>query len=213
MLGTERILRIIGLAAVLAGAVAMATPAQSWHNRQGGSRYAQPPQLARSQVAPQYSIQEVAPQYRRQVVDIRTKEAPGTIIVDSGNHFLYFVLPDGKAIRYGIGVGREGFGWSGTVKVGRKAEWPTWTPPATMIKRQPHLAQYASGMPGGPANPLGARALYLHRGGKDTLFRIHGTNEPWSIGTNTSSGCIRMLNEDVVDLYQRVGVGAKVKVI
>jgi lipoprotein-anchoring transpeptidase ErfK/SrfK len=153
------------------------------------------------------------PRYAAQFVDFATAEAPGTIVIDTQNKFLYFVLKDGKAIRYGVGVGKEGFGWSGTVEVGRKAEWPTWTPPAEMIQRRPELVQYASGMPGGPDNPLGARALYLHDNGSDTMFRIHGTNEPWSIGHNVSSGCIRMLNEHVKELYRMAEIGAKVIVM
>ncbi|NNE24323.1 MAG: L,D-transpeptidase [Rhizobiales bacterium] len=151
--------------------------------------------------------------FRRQVVPFRTAEKPGTIIIDSVRHFLYFVLPDKQAIRYGIGVGREGFGWTGIVKVGRKQEWPRWIPPKEMIERDPKLAKYADGMPGGPENPLGARALYLFEGKRDTLYRIHGTIEPWSIGLNISSGCIRMLNDDVTDLFERVEIGAKVIVL
>jgi lipoprotein-anchoring transpeptidase ErfK/SrfK len=151
--------------------------------------------------------------FRRQVVRFRTAEKPGTIIIDGNKHFLYLVLPDFQAIRYGIGVGREGFGWAGIVNVGRKAEWPTWTPPPEMVARDPKAAKYAGGMPGGPDNPLGARALYLYEGGRDTIYRIHGTNEPWSIGLDISSGCIRMRNEDVIDLYDRVEVGAKVIVL
>jgi lipoprotein-anchoring transpeptidase ErfK/SrfK len=152
--------------------------------------------------------------YEAQVVTYETAEAPGTIIVDSGNKFLYFVLKDGMAIRYGVGVGREGFGWSGTVRVGAKSkEWPSWTPPAEMIERRPELVKYADGMPGGPDNPLGARALYLFDGGRDTMFRIHGTNEPWSIGQNVSSGCIRMLNAHVIELARMVEVGTKVIVM
>lgn len=152
-------------------------------------------------------------QYQRQVVRFRTAEPPGTIVIDADKHFLYFVLPDFKAIRYGIGVGREGFGWAGVVRVGRMAEWPTWTPPREMIERDPRAAEFAGGMPGGPDNPLGARALYLYEGDRDTIYRIHGTPEPWSIGLNVSSGCIRMNNEDVVDLYERVEVGARVIVL
>jgi lipoprotein-anchoring transpeptidase ErfK/SrfK len=151
--------------------------------------------------------------FRRQVVRFRTAEKPGTIIIDGNKHFLYLVLPDHQAIRYGIGVGREGFGWAGIVEVGRKAEWPTWTPPPEMVARDPKAAKYAGGMPGGPDNPLGARALYLYEGGQDTIYRIHGTNEPWSIGLDISSGCIRMRNEDVIDLYNRVAIGAKVIVL
>lgn len=151
--------------------------------------------------------------YKRQVVPFRTAEKPGTIIIDGNRHFLYLVLPDFKAIRYGIGVGREGFGWAGIVNVGRKKEWPTWTPPPEMVARDPKAAKYAGGMPGGPDNPLGARALYLFEGNQDTIYRIHGTNEPWSIGLDISSGCIRMNNDDVVDLYNRIEVGAKVIVL
>ncbi len=152
--------------------------------------------------------------FQAQVVTYATTEAPGTVIVDTQNKFLYFVLRDGMAIRYGVGVGREGFGWSGTVHVGAKSdEWPTWTPPAEMIERRPELVKYARGMPGGPDNPLGARALYLYDGKRDTMFRIHGTNEPWSIGGNVSSGCIRMLNAHVSELAKMVQVGAKVIVM
>ena len=150
------------------------------------------------------------PKYLPAVVDYGAKHKKGTIVIDSKAKHLYLVLGDGKAKRYGIGVGRDGFGWSGTVKVARKAEWPTWTPPAEMRKRQPHLPLQ---MAGGPSNPLGARALYLHRNGKDTLFRIHGSNEPWTIGRAVSSGCFRMRNEDVVDLYERVPVGTTVVVL
>lgn len=152
-------------------------------------------------------------EFQRQLVSFRTAEKPGTIIIDSNKHFLYSVLPDFQAVRYGIGVGRDGFGWAGIVKVGRLAEWPTWTPPAEMVARDPRAAKWAGGMPGGPENPLGARAIYLYEGGRDTIYRIHGTNEPWSIGLNVSSGCIRMTNDDVTDLYARVTVGAKVIVL
>ena len=139
------------------------------------------------------------------VVDYETRHAPGTIVVETSERRLYLVLEDGKALKYGVGVGREGFTWSGTNRVTRKAEWPGWTPPAAMRKRVPDLPAY---MPGGPDNPLGARALYIG----STLYRIHGSNEPWSIGQAVSSGCIRMTNDDVMDLYQRVRVGALVVV-
>jgi lipoprotein-anchoring transpeptidase ErfK/SrfK len=142
----------------------------------------------------------------RQVVEYRTSEAPGTVIVDTANTYLYYVLGNGKALRYGIGVGREGFTWSGVQSVSRKAEWPDWTPPAEMLHRQPYLPRF---MAGGPSNPLGARAMYL--GG--TVYRIHGTNQPHTIGSRVSSGCIRMTNEDVIDLYGRVSVGTKVIVL
>ena len=155
----------------------------------------------------------VDPKFRRQVVPFRTSEPPGTIIIDTDRKFLFYVLPDFQAIRYGVGVGKEGFGWSGQVRVGRKAEWPRWTPTQDQIRRDPDLVKYAGGMPGGENNPLGARALYLYEGNRDSLYRIHGTNEPWSIGLNVSSGCIRMLNEDVKDLYERVDVGTRVFVL
>jgi lipoprotein-anchoring transpeptidase ErfK/SrfK len=143
---------------------------------------------------------------RRQVVNYPTREAPGTIIVDTPNTFLYFVLPGGKAVRYGIGVGREGFTWSGVKTVERKAEWPDWTPPPEMIARQPYLPRFVAG---GPHNPMGARAMYL----SGSVYRIHGTNAPSTIGGRVSSGCIRMVNDDVIDLYNRVTVGTKVIVL
>ena len=143
---------------------------------------------------------------RRQVVSYATREAPGTIIIDTPNTYLYYVLGNGQAVRYGIGIGRDGFTWSGTQAVTKKAEWPDWTPPPEMIARQPYLPRH---MAGGPGNPLGARAMYL--GG--TVYRIHGTNAPETIGTHVSSGCIRLTNEDVSDLYSRVKVGTKVVVL
>jgi len=144
--------------------------------------------------------------FKRQIVDYRTAEAAGTVIIDTPHTYLYYVLGNGKAVRYGIGVGREGFTWSGTQTVSRKAEWPDWTPPADMLQRQPYLPRF---MAGGPQNPLGARAMYL--GG--TIYRIHGTNAPATIGGRVSSGCIRMTNDDVIDLYSRVNVGTKVIVL
>ncbi len=143
---------------------------------------------------------------RRQVVNFATPEAPGTIIIDTPNTYLYFVLGGGKAIRYAVGVGREGFTWSGVKTVERKSEWPDWLPPSDMLARQPYLPRF---MAGGPGNPLGARAMYL----SGSVYRIHGTNKPSSIGQHVSSGCIRMLNEDVIDLYARTQVGTKVVVL
>ncbi|MBB5752144.1 L,D-transpeptidase [Prosthecomicrobium pneumaticum] len=148
----------------------------------------------------------IEPRFLPQVVAYDGPEAPGTIVVDTAAKFLYLVGPDGTARRYGVGVGREGFSWSGSETVSRKAEWPVWVPPAEMRARKPELPVR---MEGGPDNPLGARALYLG----DTLYRIHGTNEPWTIGKAASSGCIRMRNEDVVDLYERVAVGTRVVVL
>ena len=149
---------------------------------------------------------ELEPQFRRTLVDYRTKEPPGTIIVDTPNTYLYLVLGDGKALRYGIGVGREGFTWTGAEKVSRMAEWPDWNPPEEMIVRQPYLPRF---MAGGEGNPLGARALYLGQ----TLYRIHGTNQPSTIGTFVSSGCIRLTNEDIMHLYSRVKIGTRVVVL
>ena len=136
---------------------------------------------------------------------------PDTIVVDAKNHALYLVLSDGQAKRYTIGVGKAGRGLKGTVTVGRKAEWPSWRPTDNMIRREPRkYARYARGLRGGPKNPLGARALYLYRGDRDTMFRIHGTNEPWTIGQSVSNGCIRLLNDHIIDLYDRVEIGTPV---
>ena len=151
--------------------------------------------------------------YHRQVVRDPTGQKPGTIVVDPGQRFLYLVLADGKAMRYGIGVGREGFGWSGVATIQRKQKWPSWHPPAEMQARDERAREWKNGMPGGPQNPLGARALYLYQNGRDTLYRIHGTNQPQSIGRAVSSGCIRMLNADVIDLYERVPIGTRVVVL
>lgn len=155
---------------------------------------------------PQRPGYQIDPRYLRQEVVYDGKEEPGTIVVDTPNHFLYLVQPGGRALRYGIGVGRPGFTWAGTHTISAKKEWPDWTPPKEMLERQPYLPHH---MAGGPNNPLGARALYLG----STLYRIHGSNEPWTIGQNVSSGCIRMRNVDVIDLYSRVKVGAKVVVM
>ena len=149
----------------------------------------------------------IAPEYRRQRVLFTGKERAGTIVVDTPNKYLYLVEADGTAIRYGIGVGKEGYAFKGAARIGRKAEWPGWTPTPNMVRLNPKLPPH---LPGGVENPLGARALYLYQGSNDTLFRIHGTNEPWSIGHAVSSGCIRMMNEDVYDLYQRVSVNTPV---
>jgi lipoprotein-anchoring transpeptidase ErfK/SrfK len=151
----------------------------------------------------------IKPEYRRQTVQYTGPEAPGTIVVDIDQRVLYLVQEGGTAVRYGVGVGKDGFSWRGTARVGRKGVWPNWSPTTTMVSLKPNLPRY---MEGGIGNPLGARALYLYQGDRDILFRIHGTNEPWSIGDAVSSGCIRMLNEDVVDLYNRVPVGTTVYV-
>jgi lipoprotein-anchoring transpeptidase ErfK/SrfK len=164
---------------------------------------------------PTVDLTKIDPQFYRQTVPIPpgVPRQAGVVVVDQPNRFLYLVGSDGTAIRYGIGVGREGFAWSGTAVVHDKQAWPKWFPPPEMVARDPKVAPYANGMDGGIKNPIGARALYLWQGKKDTLFRLHGTNEPSSIGHAVSSGCIRLLNQDIIDLYDRVPLGAKVVVL
>jgi lipoprotein-anchoring transpeptidase ErfK/SrfK len=164
---------------------------------------------------PAVNLSQINPEFYRRRVSVpgNVPSKPGTIVIDPGARHLYLVQEDNQAIRYGIGVGREGFGWNGVATVSRKQEWPKWFPPKEMVARDPRAAPYANGMDGGLENPLGARALYLFQGQKDTLYRIHGTNEPWSIGKAVSSGCIRMLNQDVIDLYGRVPIGTVVTVL
>lgn len=162
---------------------------------------------------------KINPVYLRREVAYTTSEPPGTIVIDPREHFLYYVMPGGRAMRYGVGVGKEGFGWSGSATINSKQEWPDWYPPKEMIDRRPDIKSQLSqlqsgpGVAGGLSNPLGARAMYLWQNGKDTLYRIHGTLEPETIGTNVSSGCIRMINQDAIDLYSRVSVGTKVVVL
>jgi lipoprotein-anchoring transpeptidase ErfK/SrfK len=163
----------------------------------------QPEQQSYEPVAP--ARMAVDPKFEKQLVSYDTREAPGTLVIDTDAKFLYLVEGGGRAMRYGIGVGKPGFEWAGVKQITRKREWPDWTPPDEMLKRRPDLPRH---MVGGPENPLGARAMYLG----SSLYRIHGSNEPWTIGTAVSSGCIRMRNEDVIDLYERVKVGAKVVV-
>lgn len=161
-------------------------------------------------------VKKIDKRLLRQEVSYSTSHRPGTIVVDTGARYLYLVMSNGRAMRYGIGVGRAGFAWSGAARIGWKRKWPTWTPPAVMIQREPRLARWGAkngGMPGGPSNPLGARALYLMKDGRDTLYRLHGTPQWASIGTAASSGCIRLINQDVIDLYERVPNGTKVVVI
>ncbi len=178
----------------------MAQPSRSPSRNPRPSRRYRPPDEDED------AVTELPARLKRQIVSYPTREAPGTIIIDTPNTYLYYVLGGGQAIRYGIGVGRDGFTWSGVQSITKKAEWPDWTPPPEMIARQPYLPRH---MAGGPGNPLGARAMYL--GG--TVYRIHGTNAPGTIGTHVSSGCIRLTNEDVTDLYSRVNVGTKVIVL
>ncbi|WP_417309165.1 L,D-transpeptidase [Devosia sp.] len=159
-------------------------------------------------------LRRIPQQYWRQEVDYTSKYKTGSIVVNTSERYLYLIQPNNRAIRYGVGVGRdEGLQFKGNAVISRKAEWPGWTPTANMIRRQPErYAEYAGGLPGGPTNPLGARALYLYRNGKDTHFRLHGTTEPYTIGTQVSSGCIRLMNHDIIDLYSRVPTGTRVYV-
>ena len=164
-------------------------------------------------------LSRVDPAFLRRDVDFATTEAPGTIVVDPASHYLYFVEPEGRAVRYGVGVGKQGFEWSGVATINSKQEWPDWYPAPEMLERRPDIVpmlvplQSGMGIPGGPRNPIGARGLYLWQNNKDTLYRIHGTNEPHTIGHSVSSGCIRMINQDVIDLYARAPVGTEVKVL
>lgn len=197
-------------------AAVMNAPPDPSHQRFRGTHSPPPAMEAVPRLAPQrqaaiapdagVASRRIHPRFERQEVEYSGRHGPGTIVVDTPNRHLYLVLGNGRAMRYGIGVGRPGFEWAGMKTVTRKAEWPDWRPPPEMLKRRPDLPPF---MKGGPENPLGARALYLG----SSLYRIHGTNEPWTIGQNVSSGCIRMMNDDVVDLYNRVRVGAKVVVI
>lgn len=155
-------------------------------------------------------VERFNPGLLRQRVGYATDQPPGTILIDTENFHLYLVEGEGWAMRYGVAIGRDGFGWTGTGQIARRATWPKWTPPPEMIDRDPALARYEDGMPGGPNNPLGARALYVYQDGRDTLIRVHGTNAPFSIGHKASSGCFRMLNQDVVDLFNRVPPGARI---
>ena len=196
--------------AFLLGAVfwmgsAVAAPLASYPSN-SGALFASVMQDRTPVVEESESTETLAPDLQRQVVNYATPAAAGTIVIDTAHTYLYFVMGDGKAIRYGIGVGRDGFTWSGTQTVTRMAEWPDWTPPQEMIERQPYLPRW---MAGGKGNPLGARAIYLG----STVYRIHGTNAPATIGTRVSSGCIRLTNADVTDLYSRVTVGTKIIVL
>jgi lipoprotein-anchoring transpeptidase ErfK/SrfK len=153
---------------------------------------------------PAIPYDKVPKQFRRQIVPDPTGQAPGTIVVSLKDHYLYYVLPGGEALRYGVGIGKAGFEWQGRANVQYKKQWPRWTPPPEMIQRKPELEKYRNGQEPGPQNPLGARALYIFQNGRDTGYRIHGSPEWWSIGQSMSSGCIRLMNQDIIDLYNRV---------
>jgi lipoprotein-anchoring transpeptidase ErfK/SrfK len=206
--GSDMKLRHFLVAGVLAAATALAGcstdgGAAMFSNAYGGKSDA-------GYQLPPVPLAKLPAQYRRQTVTYQTSEKPGTVIVDTQAKHLYYVMGGGKAMRYGIGVGREGFEWKGTSRIAMKKEWPVWTPPPEMIKRRPDLAKYRGGMDPGLDNALGARAMYLFNKKGDTGYRLHGTPEWWSIGKAMSSGCIRLINQDVIDLYSRVEVGAKV---
>ena len=162
---------------------------------------------------PPFDYSKLPAPFRPATVAYTGRQLPGTIIVDTPNRQIYLVLQGGQAMRWGCAVGKDGFRWAGLADIGRKVMWPRWTPPKEMIARSPEKAKWANGMPGGPDNPLGARALYLFQNGQDTLYRIHGTTDPMSIGKNASSGCIRMVNQDVEELYRRVPIGTRVVVL
>jgi len=161
---------------------------------------------------PAVDLSQVDPKFWRREVDDPTGERAGTIVVDTASNYLYWTMENGRAMRYGVGLGRQGFGWNGEARIPFKREWPTWTPPADMIERDPELEKYRDGMEPGLGNPLGARALYLFQGNVDTLYRLHGTQEAYSIGRAVSSGCVRLLNQDIIDLYNRVPNGTRVVV-
>ena len=172
------------------------------------------PSFTEKHELPPVDLRTVDPRFWRAEVDYPTDERPGTLVVHTADRYLYLIEEGGRAMRYGVGIGKEGFEWSGHGHIGRKGEWPTWTPPAEMVKRDPNAAPWAGGMPGGTNNPLGARALYIYRpDGTDSIYRVHGTNDPPSIGHAVSSGCVRLIDQDIIDLYGRVPVGAKIVVI
>lgn len=159
---------------------------------------------------PAVDLRHLKPEYYRRVVDDPTGERPGTLVVDTASRYLYLVRENRQAIRYGVGIGRAGFAWSGRGYIQYKRQWPTWTPPAEMIAREPHLEEWRNGQPGGLDNPLGARALYIFENGRDTIYRVHGSGEAWTIGDAVSSGCVRLLHQDVIDLYGRVSQGSPI---
>ncbi|GGB59454.1 hypothetical protein GCM10011316_34360 [Roseibium aquae] len=162
---------------------------------------------------PAVDLTKIDPVYYRQLVNYSSPEPVGTIIVDTPNRFLYLTMENGKAMRYGVGIGRAGFEWGGSARIAYKRQWPRWTPPADMIAREPELEKYRNGMDPGLGNPLGARALYIFEGGKDTLYRVHGTSEDWSIGRAVSSGCVRLLQQDIIDLYNWVPDNSRIIVL
>lgn len=208
-----------GAASLLA--LGLAGCATSGNRRIADAEPVVPPEVRQNYAALPYErfpiaaarVELIEPQFWRQVVADPTGERPGTIVVDTANRFLYLVREDGMAMRYGVGIGRDGFTWSGRGVVQYKREWPTWTPPSEMIARQPELEPYRNGMAPGIDNPLGARALYIFKDGRDTIYRVHGATDERTIGKAISSGCVRLLNQDVIDLYERVPSGTPIVVM
>lgn len=196
--------------AVAATGVAAPSPSLADEMPTDWSTYYGPEAEDHGKVYKKTNFARIDGEWRRQLVKYPSDEPQGTVVVDTKNHHLYVIFENGTALRYGVGVGRDGFQWFGRATVDRRALWPDWTPPPEMLKRKPELPRHMSG---GPDNPMGARALYLYRDGRDLGYRLHGTNEPWSIGSDGSSGCIRMLTEDIMDLYQRCPIGTKVLVL
>ncbi|MGN6486259.1 MAG: L,D-transpeptidase [Devosia sp.] len=218
---------LIGRRHLLAGAASLAALSLAGCASSGQTRIARaetpsvPPDVAAMYGAmpderfpiPAARMELIEPQFWRQAVDDPTGERPGTLVVDTTNRFLYLVQENGRAMRYGVGIGRDGFTWSGRGVIQYKREWPTWTPPAEMIKRQPELEPYRHGMPPSIENPLGARALYIFKAGRDTIYRVHGATDERTIGKAISSGCVRLLNQDAIDLYNRVPSGSPILVL
>jgi len=208
---TRRLFLVSGTAALLAGCANSQRQLPVGVQANPNAKRIDPEYLAMYRAMPEekfpipaVDLKDIDPVYFRQLVDYTASEPVGTIIVDTPNRFLYLTMEGGKAMRYGVGIGRAGFEWGGAARIAYKREWPTWTPPAEMIERQPELEEFRNGMAPGIENPLGARALYIFEGGRDTLYRVHGTAETWSIGKAVSSGCVRLLNQDIIDLYNRV---------
>lgn len=208
---------IIGMPFIVAGCVTNERPSEPVAGAQGNSYYASIYAAIDDEPfpIPAVNLKHVKPEFLRREVAYQTSERPGTIVVDPVSRYAWLVLENGRAMRYGVGVGKQqAFNFQGEATIARKAQWPGWRPTPDMIKREPErYGPLSDGLPGGLDNPLGARALYLYRDGRDTLYRLHGTTEPWTIGTMISSGCIRLLNQDIIDLYRRVPVGAKIIVL
>ncbi len=196
---------------VLGGLASLAVGASGFSAHAAASSYFAGTAVDNGVTYKKTNFAKIDPQWHKQIVKYKSSEPAGTIVVDTQHHFLYLIIENQTAIRYGVGVGREGFQWFGRANVDRKALWPKWTPPPEMIARHPDLPPFVAG--GAPNNPLGPRAMYLFRDGADTGYRLHGTLEPWSIGTDASSGCIRMFNESVIDLYQRCPIGTAAQVL